>query len=137
MSSQQHLKDLARRAMVERGFEPDFSSAALNELNRIAGPAPPDSSVRDLTGLPWLSIDNDDSLDLDQLSVAQTLNDGTTNIMVAIADVDSLVKKGTAIDDHARLNTTSVYTPAQIFPMLPEKLSTDLTSLADHQRRIA
>ena len=50
-------------------------------------------------------------------------------ILVAVADVDALVKDGSAIDDHARHNTTSVYTAAQIFPMLPEKLSTDLTSL--------
>jgi VacB/RNase II family 3'-5' exoribonuclease len=137
MSSQQHLKDLARRAMVERGFEPDFSQAALAELNRITGPSVTDASVRDLTSLPWLSIDNDDSLDLDQLSVAEVLNGDVTKVLVAIADVDSLVRKGSAIDDHARLNTTSVYTPAQIFPMLPEKLSTDLTSLADRKRRLA
>ncbi|MEA2342368.1 MAG: exoribonuclease, partial [Thermoanaerobaculia bacterium] len=57
--------------------------------------------------------------------------------MVAVADVDVLVKKGTPIDDHARQNTTSVYTAAQIFPMLPEKLSTNLTSLNEHEERIA
>jgi exoribonuclease-2 len=56
---------------------------------------------------------------------------------VAIADVDATVKQGTAIDGHAQTNTTSVYTAAQIFPMLPEKLSTDLTSLGESQERLA
>jgi exoribonuclease-2 len=87
--------------------------------------------------LPWLSIDNDDSLDLDQLSVAEVIGNGLTRILVAIADVDCLVRKASTVDDHARLNTTSVYTAAQIFPMLPEKLSTDLSSLADRQERLA
>jgi exoribonuclease-2 len=85
--------------------------------------------------LLWASIDNDDSLDLDQLSVAEPLAGGAVRILVAIADVDALVGIGSPVDDHARTNTTSVYTAAQIFPMLPEKLSTNLTSLAADQDR--
>ncbi|HEU4654017.1 MAG TPA: RNB domain-containing ribonuclease [Steroidobacteraceae bacterium] len=137
MSSLQRLQSLARHAMIERGFEPEFSAAALDELSRIRAAPRADGNTRDLTDLPWLSIDNDDSRDLDQLSVADAISNDITKVLVAIADVDGLVHKGSAIDDHARLNTTSVYTPAQIFPMLPEKLSTDLTSLADHQNRAA
>jgi exoribonuclease R len=59
------------------------------------------------------------------------------NILVAVADVDGIVKKGSPIDGHARINTTSVYTAAQIFPMLPEELSTDLTSLGEGEDRSA
>ena len=93
--------------------------------------------MKDLRQLLWASIDNDDSLDLDQLTVAETLSDKTVRILVAVADVDVLVKKTSAIDEHARQNTTSVYTAGKIFPMLPEKLSTDLTSLNDHEDRSA
>jgi exoribonuclease II len=82
-----------------------------------------------MRNLLWASIDNDDSRDLDQLTVAEAISGDKIRVMVAIADVDSLVKEGTALDEHARHNTTSVYTAARIFPMLPEKLSTDLTSL--------
>ncbi len=82
-------------------------------------------------------IDNDDSRDLDQLSVAEALSGGDVKVLVAIADVDATVRKGSPVDRHAALNTTSVYTPAVIFPMLPEKLSTDLTSLADRQDRLS
>src|SRR6185369_11356019 len=86
---------------------------------------------------PWASIDDDDSLDLDQLSVSRPGPGESVTILVAIADVDVLVKPGSAVEQHAQANTTTVYTPAVIFPMLPEKLSTDLTSLADGQDRLA
>ena len=124
------LQRIARRAMTERGLLPDFSSQALAELNGIEGlVARAEGPTRDLRNLLWCSIDNDDSRDLDQLTVAEALPDDTLKAFVAVADVDALVKKDTAIDSHARQNTTSVYTPAKIFSMLPEKLSTDLTSL--------
>jgi exoribonuclease-2 len=132
------LKSIARRAMLARGLLPDFSAAVWKETNAIAqaamesGPA-----IRDLRGLLWASIDNDDSRDLDQLSVAQPQTGGAVTVLVAVADVDSAVKPGSAIDGHARTNTTSVYTAAQIFPMLPDKLSTDLTCLAEGQERLA
>jgi exoribonuclease-2 len=131
------LKKIARRAMADRGLEPDFSRDALDELARIHGPARVPDGVRDRRDLLWVSIDNDDSRDLDQISVAETLPDGTVRILVAIADVDALVTKGSALDAHARKNTTSVYTAAEIFPMLPEKLSTDYTSLSEGEDRLA
>ncbi len=124
------LQRIARRAMVERGLLPDFSPQALAELDGLRVPAAHmEKTMRDLRHLPWSSIDNDDSRDLDQLTVAEAMPDKSVKVLVAVADVDSLVKKDSAIDEHARRNTTSVYTAARIFPMLPEKLSTDLTSL--------
>jgi VacB/RNase II family 3'-5' exoribonuclease len=132
------LKRIARQAMRERGLLPDFLAAALAQTSSLTTAARTDGpGIRDLRGLLWASIDNDDSQDLDQLSVAEPLADGTVKILVAIADVDALVGIGTPIDEHAQTNTTSVYTAAQIFPMLPEKLSTDLTSLADSKDRVS
>ncbi len=123
--------------MIERKLEPDFSPAAQQEIAAIRGPASATDGVRDLRGLLWASIDNDDSRDLDQLTVAEALQGGRTRVLVAVADVDALVKKGSALDGHAAHNTTSVYTPAVIFPMLPEMLSTNLTSLNEDQDRMA
>jgi len=140
-NSAQHRHDLraiARRVMIERGFLPDFAPAVKGEVTRIqAAVAGNDAEARDLRMLLWCSIDNDDSRDLDQLTVAEALPGGTVKILVAIADVDTLVKQGSAIDAHARHNTTSVYTAAEVFPMLPERLSTDLTSLGDGDERPA
>ena len=132
------LIDLAHQAMIDRGLEPDFDPQIEQQLSTLDKPAnESDSSIRDLRSLLWCSIDNDDSRDLDQLTVAEDLGGGNVRLMVAVADVDALVKKGTPIDDRARQNTTSVYTAGGIFPMLPEKLSTNLTSLNEGEERIA
>jgi exoribonuclease-2 len=135
-SSKRILKAIARRAMIERGLAPDFSPEARAQTAAIAlRSAAPDPSLRDLRHLLWASIDNDDSRDLDQLSVAEPAGGGVVKILVAVADVDGLIEKDTPLDAHARTNTTSVYTVAQNFPMLPEALSTDLTSLGEDQTR--
>jgi exoribonuclease II len=132
------LRAIAHKAMTDRGLEPDFPPDAIRQLNGIPGAArATDRTIRDLRTLLWCSIDNDTSRDLDQLTVAEKLSAGRVKIMVAIADVDALVKPVSPIDRHAKTNTTSVYTPAQIFSMLPERLSTDLTSLSEHSDRLA
>jgi len=132
------LRSIARRAMLEHGLEPDLPSEAAVQLRAIAGPAVEHSpQIRDQRTLLWCSIDNDDSRDLDQLSVAQPLTDGVVRILVAIADVDASIARGSPLDSHARANTTSVYTAAQVFPMFPERLSTDLTCLAEGQERLS
>ncbi len=132
------LLRIADRAMVEAGLLPDFSPTALSELATLREPASDaGDSVRDLSQLLWCSIDNDDSLDLDQLTVGEALDGDRLKILVAVADVDSLVKNGSAINEHAQHNTTSVYTAAKMYPMLPEQLSTGLTSLNFSEDRLA
>ncbi len=132
------LKVIARQAMIDHGLLPDFSAEIIAELSSVEKTiSKSDSGVRDLRDLLWASIDNDDSGDLDQISVAEPLSDGKVKIFVGVADVDDAVKKGSAIDNHSQHNTTSVYTAAEIFSMLPEKLSTDLTSLNEGEERLA
>lgn len=121
--------------MLARGLEPDFPPAAIAQAQRLQ--APDGDHLPDQRHLPWCSIDNDDSRDLDQLTVAEPVDAGSVRILVAIADVDALVAMGTPLDDHAQHNASSVYTPARIFPMLPERLSTDLTSLNPDEDRVA
>jgi len=124
--------------MLEHGLEPDLPPAAAAQLRAISGAAMERSAqIRDQRSLPWCSIDNDESRDLDQLSVAQPLADGAVQILIAIADVDASVARGSPLDAHAGTNTTSVYTAAQIFPMFPDRLSTDLTCLAEGQERLS
>ena len=132
------LQKIACQAMLERGLLPDYSPQVFNELKKLQDSQHPTrltGKMRDLRNLIWASIDNDDYMDIDQLTVAEELPDNMVRIYVSIADVDSLVKKDTAIDGHAHHNTTSVYTPAIIFAMLPEALSTDLTSLGFNDDR--
>jgi VacB/RNase II family 3'-5' exoribonuclease len=131
------LMRVARDAMVEYGLEPEFPARAVAEARALDDLPPDGAGAEDLRGLLWCSIDNDDSLDLDQLTVAEGEVAGGTRILVAIADVSATVEPGSAIDAHAGVNTTSVYTPARIFPMLPDRLSTDLTSLNPGEDRLA
>ncbi len=138
------LQRITQRAMLEQGLLPEFSATVLAELDSLQAPAgmkgePAKDSrwIRDLTSLPWASIDQDDARDLDQLTIAEALSRDEVRIRVAVADVDALVKMDSAIDGHARHNTSSIYTMAEYFPMLPEKLSTDFTSLNLGAERLA
>ena len=124
----------ARQEMIDHGFEPDFPPDAERQLASIQPHV--DGELRDLTGLLWSSIDNDDSRDLDQIEWAERAPSGI-RVLVGVADVDSLVTKGTPLDCHAARETTTVYTHVRTFPMLPERLSTDLSSLNENQDRAA
>jgi VacB/RNase II family 3'-5' exoribonuclease len=134
------LQAMARQVVQQRGFSPDFSPAVNRQVAELRSHPPSiaaEPNVRDLRQLLWSSIDNDDSKDLDQIEVAEKLSSGSTRIRVGIADVDAFVPKQTAIDQHAARETTSVYTGVRNFPMLPEPLSTDQTSLLEDQDRFA
>ena len=135
------LKAAAHLEMVREGFEPDFPANVMQEVQSLSAnsgikPAT-DSSRRDLRDLVWSSIDNPESRDLDQVEVAELLPNGDIKVLVGVADVDSLVVAGSALDRHAAHNTTSVYCGVVTYPMLPERLSTDLSSLNEGVDRLA
>ncbi|MEP6820072.1 MAG: RNB domain-containing ribonuclease [bacterium] len=130
---------IAHESMIEAGFVPDLPGGVVSEVHSIvAAPASArDKSVKDLRALLWSSIDDARSRDLDQVEYAEALAGGDTRLLVGIADVDALVSQGSAIDKHAAANCTSVYTGVRTYPMLPEELSTDLTSLNAGEDRLA
>ncbi len=132
------LTEIARQTMIEEGFKPDIPDAVQNEVRRlVAQKSLPKSSTRDLRSLLWSSIDNQTSRDLDQVEFVQRLDDDRIDVLIGVADVDAFASKGTATDYHASENTTSVYTGVKTFPMLPEELSTDVTSLVAGEDRLA
>src|SRR5436853_2695111 len=122
------LSAIAHQTMIDAGFVPDLPDSVLAELRSLES-KPPKADARDLRTLLWSSIDDSKSRDLDQVEYAERLPNGDVCVRVGIADVDALVQKGSAIDSHAAENATSVYTGVRTFPMLPEQLSTDMTSL--------
>jgi exoribonuclease R len=137
-SSHLDLQAIARQVMIEHGFEPDFPARVQQQLATLKMAAPaPNGKVRDLRDLLWSSIDNDTSKDLDQIEVAEQLLNGDVRILVAIADVDFFVARDTAIDAYAAKETTTVYTGVRNFSMLPEVLSTGITSLLENQDAFA
>jgi exoribonuclease-2 len=140
MGKQQHTPDLhaiARRAVEDAGFEPDFPAEVGRELSESKSVSvEPGPGVRDMRALLWSSIDNRESRDLDQVEYAER-TEGGFRVLVGIADVDAYVPAGSAVDRRAAENTVSVYTPAEVFPMLPVELSTGLTSLLEDEDRLA
>jgi len=133
------LQATAKQIMEQHGFEPDFPSQAVQQLAGLKAHPPQIAAggeVRDLRDLLWSSIDNDTSRDLDQIEVADHVSNGDVKVMIGVADVDAFVAKQTPIDQHAALETTTVYTGVRNFPMLPEELSTGVTSLLENQDRL-
>jgi len=133
------LMAAARATMIEHGFQPDFPPGTDVELAAIqADPSPHAAAeIADLRKLLWSSIDNDTSLDLDQIEWAEQLPDGRIRVLIGVADVDARIHAGTVIDGHARSETTSVYTGVKVFPMLPVELSEGITSLNENEDRAA
>src|SRR5450631_962168 len=134
------LQAIAKQVMQQRGFQPDFPPEVPKQLAELKAHPPQIAAggdVRDLRNLLWSSIDNDTSRDLDQIEVAERLPNGETKILVGIADVDAFVPKASAIDAHAAKETTTVYTGVRNFPMLPEQLSTDTSSLLETEDKLS
>src|ERR1700682_1471118 len=130
------LRAAAHEEMLAEGFQPDFSAAVVQQVKALQGQKPVLSGVRDLRSLLWSSIDNDSSRDLDQAEAAERVSGGI-RVLIAIADVGTDMPVDSPIDRHAAQQTTSVYTGVETFPMLPEELSTDLTSLNEAADRLA
>ena len=126
------LEAVAKRVLEENGFaaEPPAGidaglSAAVSE------------GTRDLINLPWSSIDNEESRDLDQIEYAEQIDNDRIRVLVAIADVSAVVKKDSPVDKYAAQNTATLYTGVRTFPMLPESLAMDRTSLLEDRDRLA
>jgi VacB/RNase II family 3'-5' exoribonuclease len=133
------LRERAREIATENGFVSDFppdAEAEVAALEKAAGSTAPTHDVLDLRSMLWSSIDNRESRDLDQIEFCESLDGGAIRLRLGVADVARLVAKGSAIDQRAAANTTSLYTGVQTFPMLPEELSTDLTSLLEGAERL-
>ena len=133
MGKELNLAAIANQAMLDEGFLPEFPKAVTAELQSIKSNEP---SGQDLRHLLWSSIDDGKTRDLDQVEYAESVKD-EIRVLIGIADVDAFVGKDSATDAHASANCTSVYAGVKTFPMLPEKLSTDLTSLVANQDRLA
>lgn len=132
------LKAIADKALEDNGLATSYPPEVLKQVADIKGPAEGKAPwVKDLRHLPFSSIDNKTSQDLDQLEFAEKLPNGDIRVLVAVTDVDSLVPKGSPLDKHAMEQTTSVYTPDKIYNLLPEKLSCDLISLNQGKDRLA
>ncbi|HIJ06065.1 MAG: Exoribonuclease II [Methanomicrobiales archaeon 53_19] len=133
------LRKLADEAMERYGFSPKFPKNVLSEVERLNDEIIPEErrSARDLRSILWISIDNHDTMDIDQIQFCERGPDDEILVKIAIADVDHLVGKGSATDRHAAKHGTSIYTGVVTYPMLPVRLSEDITSLHPKKDKLA
>jgi VacB/RNase II family 3'-5' exoribonuclease len=129
------LDTVARQALAKEHFQLDLDADAQREVALLRSGAI-DASVRDMRDLGWSSIDNAESKDLDQIELVEALPEGGVRLRIAIADVDAVVLKGSALDRHAAANATSVYTGIAVYPMLPREVSENRTSLLEGADRL-
>jgi len=116
----------------------EFSDALLAEIADLTPEVPESAKAGriDLRELPLVTIDGEDARDFDDAVYCRRKKSGGWRLWVAIADVSSYVKMGTALDDEALERGNSVYFPANVIPMLPEVLSNGLCSLNPHVDRL-
>lgn len=120
--------------MIENGFEPEFSPQVQQELESLKAHPPkvePSPNIQDLRNLLWSSIT------MTLCGILTRLPNGEAKVSVAIVDVDTFVPENSAIDQHAVKETTTVYTDVRNFPMLPEQLSTDTSSLLENEDKLS
>ncbi len=115
-----------------------WPSAVVEETDKLADEvSEADKKGRvDLRKMPLVTIDGEDSRDFDDAVYCELNNDGNWVLTVAIADVSHYVQIGTALDKEAWNRATSVYFPAEVIPMLPEKISNGLCSLNPNVDRL-
>ncbi|PWT92160.1 MAG: ribonuclease II, partial [Blastocatellia bacterium] len=134
----ENILAIARQTMIAEGFKPDIPPTVIREAEAaVESDVITQNNARDLRSLLWSSIDNLSSRDLDQVEFVEKIDDGRFRVLIGIADVDAFVSKGSPADEYALENTTSVYTGVTTFPMLPEDLSTNKSSLLQDQDRLA
>ena len=147
-SPTEDLTVIADRRMAENGMVPGFTSQILAAASATQAARPDHPSVVDLRHLTMISVDNGDlnpvtgklenaSQDIDQCEYAERMPNGNIKMLVAIADVDSLVKKGDMVDHQAMRHGATVYTDGKVFPMIPRGYSEELTSLDEGKERLA
>ena len=138
-------------SILRTANEADRAAVALLRSHRVPVDWPDDVDVgapgsvtesdmtgrRDLTALPFVTIDGADARDFDDAVYAERRPSGGWRLMVAIADVAHYVKPGSPLDIEARRRGNSVYLPDRVIPMLPEALSNGICSLVPHEKRLA
>lgn len=138
-------------SILHTANEADRAAVALLRSHRVPVDWPDDVDVsapgsvtesdtagrRDLTALPFVTIDGPDARDFDDAVYAERRPNGGWRLIVAIADVAHYVKPGSPLDIEARRRGNSVYLPDRVIPMLPEALSNGICSLVPDENRLA
>jgi ribonuclease R len=133
------LETESKKILLLHGIEESFSAEAIGQAKQAARPVGPSDRAgrKDLTHLPFLTIDPKEARDFDDAICVEETDEGLKRLWVAIADVAHYVEEGTALDEEAMNRSFSVYLPQRAVPMLPEELSSHICSLLPDADRLA
>ena len=129
-------KEAIQDAISMHELPAEWSSELLKEADQIAEKTKKTKYRKDLTNLPFATIDGADAKDFDDAIYCQKNSNGFS-LYVAIADVSFYVEVGSKLDKEALKRGTSIYFPGTVVPMLPERLSNDVCSLRPNEDRCA
>ena len=128
-----NLKSTISQVIEENLISTEWSDAVNTEVKNLNLNIN-DHPRKDLTKVPFVTIDGADAKDFDD-AVFCNLNDSGFLLNVAIADVAELVNEDSYLDQEAKKRGTSIYFPSKVIPMLPEKISNNLCSLVPDEIR--
>ena len=128
-----NLKSTISQVIEENLISTEWSDAVNTEVKNL-NLNTNDHPRKDLTKVPFVTIDGADAKDFDD-AVFCNLNDSGFLLNVAIADVAELVNEDSYLDQEAKKRGTSIYFPSKVIPMLPEKISNNLCSLVPDEIR--
>lgn len=129
-----------RAIVASKGFESDFPKAVVDEAEHLYEHAWDEEEIktrRDFREVLTITIDPETAKDFDDAISYRTLEDGSVEIGVHIADVTHFMRPKSALDREAYRRATSVYLVDRTIPMLPPQLSEDLCSLKPNVDRLA
>ena len=132
-----HQLPSLRSTTWDHGFSPELEAEAERLLALAGQPMAGDGERLDLTHLRAVTIDDEDTRDIDDGLALELTEVGIQRIWIHVADPGRLIEAGSPLDLEARRRGSSLYLARGNLPMFPHRLTTGPFSLRAGERNAA